>query len=654
MFYSICNCKNLIPLGFLFMSCAAWSEQALKDTQDVFDLSLEELMDVVVTPSKQDQQITKAPGVITVITREEFSKLPAQTLGDLVELLPSTLLQSTFFIWEGSLGVRGDNSEHFNKHVLMLMDGRPISDSLFGGLDTSLFNTYPVSSIDRIEFIRGPGSVLYGTGAYFGVINIISTKKPMQSASVGGGNLDTFGGTYGFQQTMDGGDYGIHLTARNTNGWDFTAIDNLGVQNTLGIKQEDYGLKANVNKDAWTYSAFAGKTRIPYLGRGNNWVNTTTADSWRLFQSIGYEQKWNDAARSQLNFIYNELGLDDHLGGDLFSARAHEYTFSDTNYYRYSDQLKFLVGLGGTINMGEWKSSEEVSIPFYNEKRYRVFSEASYTFSDQLSFVLGVQGNKVPMLDWNISPRLAAIFNVDPHYGVKASYGEAFRSATAQERFVNQPGRNLGNDLLEPEIIKTTDLHFYYRKDNLIGGLTFFYSQEEALIGRAVISAPGVGPVVTQQQNLGGLDTQGVEFELQWAGDKWSTLGSIGLFDSESETGEDNPKNSPELLLKIGGAYQLTNDLEFSLMEKYIDKGKPINNDLPNPPVENVHLLSSKLTYDFGQRLALGSLENVKLEFSGDNLLDEEVNIPEFVFERVNSIPGRAGRTYFLNLVADF
>jgi hypothetical protein len=145
-----------------------------------------------------------------------------------------------------------------------------------------------------------------------------------------------------------------------------------------------------------------------------------------------------------------------------------------------------------------------------------------------------------------------------------------------------------------------------------------------------------------------------VEWEVQWTHNKWSALGSVALMQGESDEGVSNPKHSPELLVKLGGVYQLLPNLEASLFEKYLDAGSPVHNDVPNDPVENVHLLSAKLAYDFGKELGFEKIQSIRLELTGDNLLDEEVNIPEFVIQEINAIPGRAGRTYFLNLVATF
>src|SRR5205085_8318509 len=100
------------------------------------------------------------------------------------------------------LGMRGINLGDFNSRVLLLIDGHRINSNLSDGALIETAFILDIDLIDRVEIIRGPGSVLYGNNAFFGVINVITRRgKQLNGAEVSGeyATYDTFKGrlTYG-------------------------------------------------------------------------------------------------------------------------------------------------------------------------------------------------------------------------------------------------------------------------------------------------------------------------------------------------------------------------------------------------------------------------------------------------------------------------
>ena len=68
----------------------------------------------------------------------------------------------------------------------MLLNGRPVRESMEGGITSEMFESFPIGIIERIEVVRGPGSVLYGSDAFSGVINIITEDVGKIGGSVSG------------------------------------------------------------------------------------------------------------------------------------------------------------------------------------------------------------------------------------------------------------------------------------------------------------------------------------------------------------------------------------------------------------------------------------------------------------------------------------
>jgi iron complex outermembrane receptor protein len=134
---------------------------------------------VVVTATRDLQEIRKVPANVTVITREEIERSNAKTTLDILRNEVGVIVRD--FAGNGktaSVDIRGFG-ETGPLNTLVLVDGRRVNEIDLSGVD---WTQIPIEQIERIEILRGPGSVLYGDNAVGGVINII-TKKPEKPLS---------------------------------------------------------------------------------------------------------------------------------------------------------------------------------------------------------------------------------------------------------------------------------------------------------------------------------------------------------------------------------------------------------------------------------------------------------------------------------------
>ncbi len=137
----------------------------------VFDVSLSELTNFDITvASKNPENILEAPGVITAYSSKELDYMGYYTIRDLADITPG--YSSYRSIGEITLETRGQKAAGFdnNKHLL-LIDGIPIYHARAGKVNTEEDLLLYFSK--QVEFLRGPGSALYGVGAFYGVINVV-------------------------------------------------------------------------------------------------------------------------------------------------------------------------------------------------------------------------------------------------------------------------------------------------------------------------------------------------------------------------------------------------------------------------------------------------------------------------------------------------
>jgi iron complex outermembrane receptor protein len=125
--------------------------------------------------SKYEQRVSEAPASVTLITSEEIKKYGYRTVADILRSV-----RSFYVIYDRNysfVGTRGfGRLGGYNNRLLFLIDGLRYNDNIFDGALIGTDFVLDVDLIDRIEIIRGPASSLYGTSAFFGVVNIITKR----------------------------------------------------------------------------------------------------------------------------------------------------------------------------------------------------------------------------------------------------------------------------------------------------------------------------------------------------------------------------------------------------------------------------------------------------------------------------------------------
>ncbi|UCD85427.1 MAG: TonB-dependent receptor, partial [Deltaproteobacteria bacterium] len=174
--------KKIILLLLLpCLSCFSLINQVLAQ-EEFEEEALFRFEEYVVSASKRLQRIEEAPATITVITAEDIRQSGLTSIPEILRQVAG-LDVVTLTAFDTQVAIRGlygpaANMNVFNK-ILVLINGRSVYEDPFGG---TIWEALPIQleDIERIEIIKGPGSVLYGANALTGVINII-TKSPDES-----------------------------------------------------------------------------------------------------------------------------------------------------------------------------------------------------------------------------------------------------------------------------------------------------------------------------------------------------------------------------------------------------------------------------------------------------------------------------------------
>ncbi|HSY50985.1 MAG TPA: TonB-dependent receptor [Thermoanaerobaculia bacterium] len=147
--------------------------------------------EVVVTAAREEQPRDQASAAVTVLTRKDIERLPAESLAEVMAFVPGV----TMMFDSGASGIPMVTSRGFFgggevEYMKLIIDGVPVGDAESGNVD---WRSFRVADIDRIEVLHGPGSSLYGDTALGGVVQVSTRQSPSDDSR---GELYANGGSF--------------------------------------------------------------------------------------------------------------------------------------------------------------------------------------------------------------------------------------------------------------------------------------------------------------------------------------------------------------------------------------------------------------------------------------------------------------------------
>lgn len=288
---------------------------------------------VVVTATRTEQSLIDAPGVVSVLRRDEIERRNVQTIDQAVNTLPGLFARRSKGLMDtqGSIQLRGIPDDN---RTLILVDGLPMNDGYTGGVR---IGSLSLADVDRVEVLRGPGSSLYGGNAMGGVVQVL-TRMP-------DGPLAEFRAGYGDALASDHGMAGVRTTTvRLGNKYD----SGLSVLLTWSARAAD-GYRTDLTTSTATPPATVtgaipsststgGATRI----MGERGTNT-----WRDYDAglaLRYAFDARHSVQLRLRRVYYEYGYGDPLS--YLRNAAGQTVFSFTNGASVLRESAFTAGGG--------------------------------------------------------------------------------------------------------------------------------------------------------------------------------------------------------------------------------------------------------------------------------------------------------------------
>ena len=488
--------------------------------------------DVVVTATKTQQEVKAVPNAVEVITSEDIEQLGATDIYSALKLATNVDVSQ---IGAGHrLMVRGKNAG-----ALVLLDGRRISNEYSsmtrGAFDLDKIN---LSSVERIEIVRGAASAQYGADAESGVINIITKKSKEQSVIVGANTgTDVMNNYYRFDLGQQGkfngvmnanfakyrkrefvGGTGTNYFGPRTN-YDFSGTYAFDDNNDLDFYIGYYDEKSKKITD---YSS---------IGMGKS---STNYDKTNQDYSIAYNGK-GDNSNYMIRAYYNRYDKEEYKGSKNNSYKQNTFDTlgieakntvqaGDEHLLTYGVEYKNIGVEGPILALGEGNSKDNSA--------YAGYIQDEWFINDKILFIPAVRYDHDEQFGGKTTPKLGATYFLSDNSRIKANWGKSWRAPNLVELYAGFT-TIYGNPDLKPEEATTWELGFEAEKDNNWLKLNYFNSKYDNLITYDKVN--GKNTFINAQD----AKTDGVEFEVgRQFNDNWSIRATSNWLNAKDSDGE--------------------------------------------------------------------------------------------------------------------
>lgn len=659
----------LLALAFSPPGMAAPTDAS--NINSVLNLSLEELMQVTVTSaSKKEQSLAETAAAVFVITNDDIRRSGATNIPEALRLAPGVQV-AAYGQNRWAVSIRGFNSRFSNK-LLVLVDGRAIYNTSFSGVYWE-HNDIPLSNIERIEVVRGPGGSLWGANAVNGVINIITysakdTQGGLLSVAAGdevhgigqaryGWKLDeeTFLRLNAQAKSIDPGQ-----AVAGGDGPDYWKNQQAGFRLDATRSGDKLSLQGNISDYKAGDKITAILPSLPFT------PTTTTLNTDGAGQTAHLLGRWERPAASGAHSLQAFI---DHGDTDLGPARYKHDTF-DLEYQQQikQEQHDIVWGLGYRYTKDQITTTPYL---FFSDKG-QSFNLYSAFIQDDITLVpnrwrltLGARLEHNDFTGVEVQPNIRLLWTPSAQDSVWAALSHAVRTPSRGERastvfvrervdlpvlpFLIPAMATVGSNDMAAEKLEALDLGWRRQwTPTLTSEVAAFYYRHSDLRGAVPGSAPlfdaAFNPYMPLYiSNVLGADSYGMEASLDWLPrTNWRLQANVSLFDLKARnTTPTTPADefigaTPYHQISLRSSLDITPQLQWDVWLRHTGKVKG-----GATPLDDVSAYSN-----LDMRLAWKARRDLEIALVGQNLLKSSHQ--EFISTHLLSVPVKIERGVYL------
>jgi iron complex outermembrane receptor protein len=489
------------------------------------------------------------PGIVTVLEGEQLEALGFRNVWEALAMVPG-IQPVRGQVASPLVVVRGLQFPFNSGNVKILVDGVPLTRQS-SGLNGAVL-LFPIEQVERIEVIRGPGSVVYGDFAFMGLINIITRKEGMR----------------------------VHLRA------DGYGLLSGGARASFGDAASPWRMTANLNGSSEDHSAVPaprhveadGHTAVLTLQHGSfglegQWIDADRDDVSPAGTpgqvSNGHERTWAVEGRYERELrqglalaVHADAMATEGAGGPLQFEDQLDRGEANLTWSGWAHQ-SWLAGLeysAQDIHRGVQQPGPQpngLPPPPSTNISGKSRDVGSFVLQDQIelatdwSVTLGARYDDYSDVGSRVTPRLSLVWRQSDRHIWKAQYAEGFRAPTFFEEYAG-PGSPL-NTNLDFEVNRTTELSYTYRRPTATGRVTVYHCELDDMI---FVAPPAFAN--TRQAHSNGV-------ELEWTqqlADRFKVLASFSKANTSDNRGltfkEHESEANPDWMSDLAVLYQLS------------------------------------------------------------------------------------------------
>jgi iron complex outermembrane receptor protein len=522
--------------------------------------------------SKYDQDVADTPSLVYVRTGGEIRDQGYRTLAEVLDSLPGT--HPRYDRLYRYTGVRGiSRPGDYSSRLLLLLDGVRVNEAIYDSATGGPEFPVDIGLIDRVEYIPGPGSVLYGSNAVLGVVNVI-TRSAAQLAGLNA-TVDLGSGADRKLALSWGGDLGparllLGATSQRVGGntslyypeYDSPAT-NGGVAEHLDSERSDKLFAKLRWGDFGFDAAVSDRSKLDPTGSYGSIFNTysESIDRYAL-ANLSYARALDDQHE-----LYARLGLGgySYYGYALYGASDAPVPGESRSEARWaSGELRYVwSGLAGhrlllgaefqnNFRQFMWSADldpapQVLSEQHLSSSRWALFINDEWQLLPTLRLTLGLRTDRRLDGQYTTTPRVSALWSPTPEWTFKLQHGTAFREPNVSELHYADNSQQ-ANTTLKVESLRSNEVSALWRP---AAGLDVSATAYALDISDSItlVTLPGG---TEQYDNAGRMRSRGIELEATQVFANGVQLRGSWSAQSGTDLATGTPLNdSPSALVKL-------------------------------------------------------------------------------------------------------
>lgn len=470
------------------------SENANASTEPQLPTDISTMDTIVVTASRLPEPVKQTPAAIQTISQKTLQQSTVRELPSLLSTLPELTVIQPGYGQQASLFLRGTNSNH----VLLLADGMRLNPATSSIPSWQFMDT---SDLERIEILKGPASVQYGSDAIGGVVQLISKtpKKAGLRASLEVGEKSLYKAGLGLDLTRNDSYLQLQAHRLGTDGYHVSTdakvdsgMSDQGVSVKLGTETTDYGYSLQLRQNQGT---------VDYLG------------SKPLSQDFR-NQLWNLQSHWQLSPVLNWQARLSEFQDELDQNQSTDFAHTQHRELDTSLNWAFLphqsLLFGTTLRKTDGSYANSFGTAYDRQlKSNAVFVQHQFQ-QGAWSTQAGLRSEDDRDFGRHQTGQLAARWHFLPQHSVYANLGTAFHAPDANQRY----GFG-GNPNLKPETSRSVELGLDQQWTHAISsGFAAYQTQAKQGINYDPANS-------YTAYNVDRARMRGAEASLNWKQDNW-------------------------------------------------------------------------------------------------------------------------------------